>query len=57
MALVEGVDRAIFLGDAGANEDTADFTGLPPNQGSVLRRSLEYLENGLSEGFVVTGLR
>ncbi len=28
MALTEGVDRAIFLGDAGANEDTADITGL-----------------------------
>lgn len=28
MALTEGVDRAIFLGDADANEDTADITGL-----------------------------
>ncbi|MDE0335405.1 MAG: hypothetical protein OXI64_10640 [Defluviicoccus sp.] len=28
MALAEGVDRAIFVGDAGANEDTADITGL-----------------------------
>ncbi len=28
MALAEGVDRAIFLGDAGASEDTADITGL-----------------------------
>ena len=28
MALVEGVDRAIFLGDAGADEDPADITGL-----------------------------
>ena len=28
MALVEGVDRAIFLGDDGANENTADITGL-----------------------------
>ena len=27
MALTEGVDRAIFLGDAGANEDGADITG------------------------------
>ena len=27
-ALTEGVDRAIFLGDADANEDTADITGL-----------------------------
>ena len=27
-ALVEGVDRAIFLGDAGANEDPGDITGL-----------------------------
>ena len=28
MALVEGVDRAIFLGDDGANENSADITGL-----------------------------
>lgn len=28
MALTEGVDRAIFAGDAGANEDVADVTGL-----------------------------
>ncbi len=28
MALVEGVDRAVFLGDAGANENGADITGL-----------------------------
>ena len=28
MALMEGVDRAIFLGDAGANENAADITGL-----------------------------
>ena len=28
MALTEGIDRAIFLGDDGANEDTADITGL-----------------------------
>ena len=28
MALSEGVDRAIFLGDAGANENTADIVGL-----------------------------
>ena len=28
MALVEGVDRAIFLGDAGANENSADIAGL-----------------------------
>ena len=28
MALTEGLDRAIFLGDAGANEDRADITGL-----------------------------
>ena len=28
MALMEGVDRAIFLGDTGANENTADITGL-----------------------------
>ena len=28
MALTEGVDRAIFLGDDGANENVADITGL-----------------------------
>lgn len=28
MALAEGVDRAIFLGDSGANEDSADIIGL-----------------------------
>ena len=28
MALMEGVDRTIFLGDDGANEDGADITGL-----------------------------
>lgn len=35
MALVEGVDRAIFIGDAGANEDTADITGLTTAPGVV----------------------
>ena len=28
MALAEGIDRTIFLGDAGANENTADIAGL-----------------------------
>ena len=28
MALAEGIDRAIFLGDSGANENSADITGL-----------------------------
>ena len=28
MALTEGIDRTIFLGDAGANENTADIVGL-----------------------------
>ena len=28
MALTEGIDRAIFSGDSGANEDVADITGL-----------------------------
>ena len=28
MALTEGVDRAVFVGDAGASENTADITGL-----------------------------
>ena len=37
MALVEGIDRAIFLGDAGANENTADITGLQTAAGLVER--------------------
>ena len=28
MALTEGVDRAVFIGDGGANEDSADIVGL-----------------------------
>lgn len=28
MALTEGIDRAVFLGDAGANENAGDITGL-----------------------------
>ena len=28
MALTEGIDRAIFIGDSGANENAADITGL-----------------------------
>lgn len=28
MSLAEGIDRAIFLGDSGANENSADITGL-----------------------------
>ena len=28
MALTEGVDRAVFVGDSGANENSADITGL-----------------------------
>ena len=28
MALTEGIDKAVFLGDAGANEDAGDITGL-----------------------------
>ena len=35
MALAEGVDRAIFVGDGGANEDTADITGLTTAAGVV----------------------
>lgn len=34
-ALTEGVDRAIFLGDADANEDTADIVGLTTATGLV----------------------
>ena len=28
MAMTEGIDRAVFNGDGGANENTADITGL-----------------------------
>ena len=35
MALVDGIDKAIFLGDAGANENTADITGLNTSAGVV----------------------
>ena len=35
MALTEGVDRAIFLGDAGANENSADIVGLSTATGLV----------------------
>ena len=35
MALTEGIDRAIFLGDAGANENTADITGLTTAAGLI----------------------
>ena len=37
MALTEGVDRAVFLGDSGANEDTADITGLQTAAGLTER--------------------
>lgn len=32
-ALVEGVDRAVFIGDAGANENSADIAGLSTARG------------------------
>lgn len=35
MALVDGIDRAIFTGDSGASEDTADITGLNTAAGVV----------------------
>lgn len=35
MALTEGIDRAIFLGDSGANENAADITGLQTATGVV----------------------
>ena len=35
MALTEGIDRAIFIGDAGANENGADITGLQTAAGVV----------------------
>ena len=34
-ALTEGIDRAVFVGDSGANEDTADITGLQTATGVV----------------------
>ena len=40
MALVEGVDRAIFLGDSGANENSADIAGLT-TQSNVTEVELE----------------
>ena len=35
MALTEGVDRAIFLGDSGANENSADIVGLSTAAGLI----------------------
>ena len=35
MALTEGIDRAIFLGDSGASEATADITGLTTAAGLI----------------------
>ena len=35
MALAEGVDRTVFLGDTGANEDSADITGLATATGVI----------------------
>ena len=35
MALAEGIDRAVFLGDGGANENRADITGLMTKAGVV----------------------
>ena len=35
MALMEGIDRACFLGDSGASENTADITGLMTAAGLV----------------------
>ena len=53
MAMVESVDRAVFNGDNGANEDTADIVGmqtagitesdLDPSRQQKGRRSLEIL--------------
>lgn len=39
MALTEGIDRACFLGDDGANENAADITGLQ-SAGSVVEKTL-----------------
>lgn len=35
MAMMEGIDRAVFLGDPGANEDRADITGMTKAAGIV----------------------
>ena len=39
MALTEGIDRAVFIGDAGANENAGDITGLQTH-GSVTEVTL-----------------
>ena len=51
MALTEGVDRAIFLGDAGANEDSADITGLA----NVTASATGLVEATLTQGNKVKG--
>lgn len=53
-ALVEGVDRAIFVGDSGANENTADITGLQTAAGvteKTLTQSNKVLGNKTLETF------
>ena len=48
MALTEGVDRAIFLGDTGANENTADVTGL--NTASITETEITQANKVLGPG-------
>ena len=55
MALMEGVDRAIFLGDSGANENVADITGLSTATGVVektLTQAAKATANDPLEAFI-----
>lgn len=47
MALMEGVDRAVFLGDAGANENTADIAGLS-TAANVVEKTLTQAQKATS---------
>ena len=49
MALTEGVDRAIFLGDDGANENGADITGLQ-TAANVTERTMTQAAKVTGEG-------
>ncbi len=55
MALVEGIDRAIFVGDSGANENRADITGLTTAT-DVVERTITQAEKvngpGVLEAFL-----
>ena len=52
MALVEGVDRAIFLGDSGANENSADITGL--NTAAITEATITQANKILGPGTLET---